>query len=205
MELSRDAYCIDTETSANPTQTSCEYNFYHGFCLQSDTPSSTLCMFVIVWRLVWLCWALWSSGCTVSLIIQVQPSVYLWLSKGEFTIFNFACVALRPGVNVNAWCNVRIEKILFLCCIAKCIQINLDALVVATRRKQNNYCELTLRFSLVMLGFVVIRHRSDNPGSTVCVFVIVWGLVWLCWALWSSDIGLIIQVQPSVCLWLSEV
>ena len=51
----------------------------------------------------------------------------------------FACVALQPELNVNACCNARLVKISIptLRCIATCIQINLYALPVTTRRKQN--------------------------------------------------------------------
>ena len=50
----------------------------------------------------------------------------------------FACVALRPEVDVNACCNTRIRNsIPALCCVAACVQINLYALLVAMQLKQN--------------------------------------------------------------------
>ena len=57
-------------------------------------------------------------------------TVTAWTKGGVHNIF--ACVALRPEVNVNACCNAGIEKfsIPALRCIATRVQINLYALLV---------------------------------------------------------------------------
>ena len=58
---------------------------------------------------------------------------------------SFACVVLRPEVNVNTYCNARIA-IPTLRCVAKRVQINLYALTIVTRRKQNIVNQLALCF-----------------------------------------------------------
>ena len=67
----------------------------------------------------------------------------------------FACVALQPKVNVNAYCNARIEKISIptLHCIATHVQINLCALLV------NAYCNARIE-KFLFLHCIALQHMS---------------------------------------------
>ena len=66
-----------------------------------------------------------------------EPSQPVAVSRFKPGSQYFACIALRPEVNVNAYCNARIKNsIPALRCVATCVQINLYALLVAMRRKQ---------------------------------------------------------------------
>ena len=96
---------------------------------------------------------MYTCTCVQCILIHVHLQVYMYsVCVTEFLswapvglkalgwVHNiFACVVLRPEVNVNTCCNAGIEKfsIPALRCVATRVQINLYALPVATRRKQN--------------------------------------------------------------------